>query len=330
MTSPLRFGVLGAGRTVKRRVIPGIHGASDAVLQAVASRRPGVAASVADKYEIPRAYESYETLLADSSIDAVWITSTGDTRAHWTVCAAEAGKHVLCEKPLALTHDEAETASAACRENGVLLQEACAWRHHPRTGRVLQMIREGVIGRLRLIGVHFSFHIHYEDRRLEPEHGGGVLRDLGCHGLSAARLLTGAEPNRLSTHATFHQKGADSAAVVALSFPDDVLASIDCSFEAAYRCEAEVVGTRGRMVLPDAFLPPKETSLTVYGSDEPETTPESTSFPNVNQYVDEVHNFCTAVAAGTLQPPAEDGLADLRLLERIQHDTARRRNTAPA
>jgi len=320
MTKQVGFGILGCGRITRRGLVPGIVQSPAAKLVALASLRPGVAAELARECGAAKAYESYEAVIDDPAVTAVYIPSTGESHKQWTLRAASAGKHVLCEKSLALNVAEAEEMAAACRDAGVVLQEAFMWRHHPRTKRAKQLLAEGAIGDLRLICAHFSFDIVPGDWRLDPARGGGAVWDIGCYGVNASRNFVGSEPATIHARARFNAAGADTTMQIALEFPNGVLANIDCSFEAPFRCGVELVGTKGAMTLPDAFLPPLAAKLHVRRGTAPETTPpESTrevlTFPEANQYAEQVTDFCASISAGKLLAPAEDGVANMRVLE---------------
>lgn len=315
MTKPIRFGILGCGRITRRGLIPGITESPAAELTALASLRPGVAAELAKECGNPRVYDSYDAVIDDPNVDAIYIPTTGDSHKHWTLRAAHAKKHVLCEKSLAMTFAEAEEMATACQKAGVLLQEAFMWRHHPRSKRVKEMLTTGEIGDLRLVCVHFSFNINRSDWRLDPKQGGGAVWDIGCYGVNAARNFAGAEPHDIYSRARFYETGVDMTMQIALRFPGDVLANIDCSFEAPFRCEVELVGTKGSITLPDAFLPPPEAKLLVRRGMEPEDQPELITFPLANQYESQVTDFCASIASDRLLSPAEDGVGNMRVLE---------------
>lgn len=315
MTRAIRFGILGCGRITRRGLIPGITLSPAAELTGLASLRPGVAEELAKECGARKTYSSYDALIDDPEIDAVYIPTTGESHGHWTLRAARAGKHVLCEKSLAPTVAEAERMVDGCRKAGVILQEAFMWRHHPRSKTVKQMLATGAIGDLRLICAHFSFDIDRSDWRLDPAQGGGAVWDIGCYGVNASRLFAGTEPETIHARARFHEKGADMSMQIALQFPNQVLANIDCSFEAPFRCEVELVGTRGTITLPRAFLPPPEAPLIVRRGTADEAPVETIVFPQANQYAEQVTDFCASIIAGRLQSPAEDGLANMRVLE---------------
>lgn len=315
MTTPLKFGILGCGRIVERGLAPGLEASPAAELYALASARPGVAAEWAEKYSTPQAFESYEALLADPDIDAVYVPCTGDLHAKWTIAAAQAGKHVLCEKPLARTVHEAETMIAACDDAGVILQEAFMWRHHPRAARARELLDEGAIGPLRMIVASFSFDIDRTDWRMDPDKGGGAMWDIGCYGVNCARYFMGAEPSDIYSRAHWANSGVDMTMQIALNFPGDVLANIDCSFESPFRCRAELVGEQGRMMLEDAFLPTEDSVVLVQRSHERDAIIDVERVESANQYASQVTAFAESVRAGELIAPAENGLANMRVLE---------------
>lgn len=315
MSRPIRFGILGCGRITRRGLIPGITGSPSAELTALASLRPGVAAELAKESGAAKAYESYEAVIEDPEIDAVYIPSTGESHAHWTLACARAGKHVLCEKSLATSVAEAERMVAGCRTAGVRLQEAFMWRHHPRTKTAKQMVQNGAIGELRLICAHFSFDIDRNDWRLDPRQGGGAVWDIGCYGVNASRLFAGTEPSTIHARARFHERGADMSMQIALEFPNKVLANVDCSFEAPFRCEVELVGTKGTIVLPNAFLPPDEAPIHIRRGTAGDSPIETIVLPKANQYAEQVTDFCASILAGRLLPPAEEGLNNMKVLE---------------
>ena len=315
MTTPVRFGILGCGRIVERGLAPGLEASAAAELYALASTRPGVAAEWGEKYGAAKAYDSYAALLADPDVDAVYVPCTGDLHAKWTVAAAQAGKHVLCEKPLARSVPEAVSMIAACEKAGVILQEAFMWRHHPRAQRAKELLDEGAIGPLRMIVASFSFDIDRSDWRMQREKGGGAMWDIGCYGVNCARYFTGAEPTDVHARAHWADTGVDMTMQIALAFPGDVLANVDCSFEASFRCRAELIGEQGRMILEDAFLPKEDSVVLLQRSNDRDAVIEVERTEPVNQYGCQVSAFCESIAAGQVVAPAENGLANMRVLE---------------
>jgi predicted dehydrogenase len=252
-------------------------------------------------------------LLADPEVDAVYIPLPNELHRPWTIAAADAGKHVLCEKPLALDAAEAETMVAHCCARGVVLMEAFMWRHQPRTAALRQLVADGAIGALRLVRSSFSFAIDPGDWRLDASRGGGALWDVGCYGLSTARLFAGNEPEAVQAVARFGPTGVDLSLSAALRFPGGVLGQLDCSFEQPFRCAYELVGTLGVIEVPDAYLPPSRPVALLRTAD----SSRELTFEGRDQYAEMVVAFAIAVANGRLQPPAEDGLAQMLALDAI-------------
>ncbi|HEX3658704.1 MAG TPA: Gfo/Idh/MocA family oxidoreductase [Pirellulales bacterium] len=314
MNKPVRFGILGCARIARRGVIRGIQTAPAAQLQAIASRQPATARAWADEFHIPTAYGSYEALLADRDVDAIYIPLPNELHRHWTLRAAEAGKHVLCEKPLALDTDDAQAMVDGCRRYGVLLMEAFMWRHHPRIGQVRQMLAAGELGELRLVKMDFSFQIDPADWRLDPARGGGALYDLGCYGINAARLFAGGEPESIHARAHLHSSGVDMTLAMQLDFAGDITALLDCSFECPYRNRLELVGTRAAVELPGGVQPSAAPQIIVRKGAEL----EERSVPEGDQYREQVEIFCRSIATGRLIEPAEDGLANMRVLDAVR------------
>lgn len=314
-TGPLRFGILGCARIARRRYVPALLQCPETTLVAIGSRRPGVAGEWAREFSIPRAYDSYQGVIDDPEVDAVYVAAAGADHHAWVLAAAAAGKHILCEKSLAMSLSQAEEMVAAAKGAGVLLQEAFMWRHHARTRRALEILRAGGIGELRFILAHFTFTIDVEDWRLDAAQGGGAAWDIGCYGVNAARLFAGQEPSDIFARGRFNERRADLSLLVALSFPSGVYAAIDAGFEGPSRGSLELVGTGGSLFLPSAWGPPEEAQLIMQRSTGRDATPEAVTFPPCNHFVEELADFAASVRAGKLLPPAEDGLANMRVLQ---------------
>jgi predicted dehydrogenase len=310
----LRWGILGCARITRRGLIPGIRGSARGTLAALASRDGATARAWAEEFGIPRAYGSYQDLVDDPDVQAVYIPLPNELHRPWVYAAADAGKHVLCEKPLALDAAEAGAIIAHCRARGVTLMEAFMWRHQPRTAALRRLVAEGTIGDLRLVRSSFSFPIDPGDWRLDPARGGGALWDVGCYGVSTARLFAGGEPRAVRALARFGPTGVDLSLTAELAFDGGVLAAIDCSFEQPFRCTYELVGTLGSLEVPDAYLPPARPLARLVGPDGP----RELTFDGRDQYAAMVDAFARAVADdGRLPDPAEDGLAQMRALDAI-------------
>jgi predicted dehydrogenase len=296
-------------------VIPAIQASANGHLVAVASRNEARAREAAARLGAPRAHGTYEALLADPEVDAVYVPLPNSLHREWTVRSAEAGKHVLCEKPLATTAADCETMIAACRRRGVVLMEAFMYRFHPRTQRVAQLAAEGAVGDVRLVRASFSFRLRSADNiRLRPELGGGALYDVGCYGVNVSRLILG-EPSRVTAHAQIGPSGVDEVLGAVLRCDGDRLAIVDCGLTLARREEYEVVGTGGRLHVPGAFLPGMSDAVIRVIKDDDTTL----TVPGVDQYRLMVEHFAEAVLDGVpLKLPPEDAVANLRVIEAAQ------------
>jgi predicted dehydrogenase len=311
----LRWGILGCARITRRGLIPGIRESARGTLQALGSRDGATADAWVREFAIPKAHAGYQAVLDDPAVDAVYIPLPNELHKPWVLAAAAAGKHVLCEKPLARDAEEARVMAVECRARGVVLMEAFMWRHQPRTAALRRLVADGTIGTLRLVRSSFSFPIAAGDWRLDPARGGGALWDIGCYGVSTARLFAGAEPESVRSLARFGPSGVDLSLTAALRFPGGVLGLIDCSFEQPFRCVYELVGTRGSIEVPDAYLPPAQPVARLRGTDRD----QDLVFDGRNQYAAMVDAFAAAVSdpAHHLPDPAEDGVAQMVVLDAI-------------
>jgi predicted dehydrogenase len=251
----VRWGVLSTSNIGRRAVLPAIQRSSNGELLAVASRDADKASAIAKELGIPRAYAGYEQLLADPEIEAIYIPLPNSMHREWAIKAAEAGKHILCEKPLALHAGECAAMEAAARANGVLLLEAFMYRFHPQTERVIELIRQGAIGEPRLIHAAFTFRLtNPTNIRLQADLGGGSLMDVGCYCVNVSRTLFGAEPIEAQAFARWSAGGVDEQMTGSLRF-DGGYAQFDSALTLARRESYQVVGTDGVIEAPVAFLP---------------------------------------------------------------------------
>jgi len=253
----LRWGVLSTANIGRAAVIPAIQRSGNGKVIAVASRNEEKARLFADDLGIPRALGNYKALLAAEDIEAVYIPLPNSLHREWTIKAAEAGKHVLCEKPLALNAAECDEMEMAARRHGVLLMEAFMYRFHPQTEKVLQLIRQGAIGTVRLIHAAFTFRLAHRatNIRLQPDLGGGALMDVGCYCVNVSRTMAGKEPVEVQAYAHWAETGVDEQLVGTLRFADGLLAQFDCALSLERREMYQVVGTDGHLDVPQAFLP---------------------------------------------------------------------------
>jgi xylose dehydrogenase (NAD/NADP) len=250
--SAVKWGIVSTA-DINRKVIPGAHASDKVELLGVASRDQGKADAYAHEWNIPRAYGSYEALLADPEIEAVYISLPNSLHAEWSIKALDAGKHVLCEKPFSRHPEEVDASFDAAERNARLLSEAFMYRHNPQTAKLVELVRDGAIGELRLIRSAFSYGLYdLENIRLRPDVEGGALMDVGCYNVSGSRLL-GGEPERVWGEAWYGPSGTDWVFNGTLRFPGDVLATFDCATALAERDELEAIGSEGSLFLDDPW-----------------------------------------------------------------------------
>ncbi|MCG3196395.1 MAG: Gfo/Idh/MocA family oxidoreductase [Candidatus Omnitrophica bacterium] len=267
MTAKLRWGILSTGR-IAHAFARDLKTARRGAAVAVASRDKDTACEFADEHGIPRAHGTYDDLLNDPEIEAVYIAPPHNLHAEWAIRAAEAGKHILCEKPIGLNAREAHSIIEAARGRDVFLMEAFMYRCHPQIGELIRLLREKAIGAVKLIQANFSFKADFDlDSRLfNPTFGGGGILDVGCYCTSMSRLLAGvatgrefAEPVELVGCGTIgHESGVDECAIAAVEFPGGVLAQLSTGILAEQEEVVRIYGTEGRIILDSPWLPQKE------------------------------------------------------------------------
>jgi predicted dehydrogenase len=290
----LRWGLLSTAR-INRALIPPLQRSKRNRVTAVASRDLAKAEAYARERGIPRALGSYEALIADPEIDVIYNPLPNHLHAAWSIRALEAGKHVLCEKPLALSLQEVDDMEAAARASGRALMEAFMYRHHPQTLRVRELVQGGAIGRLRFIRGTFSFTLTDETNvRLKPEWGGGALWDVGCYPVSYARFLAGAEPLEVFGWQWLGRGGVDEIFVGQLRFPGEVYAQFDCAFCLPYRTHLEVVGSEGVIHVPVPYRPGFGERITLTRGDRTETL----AMPGQELYAGQVENLADVILNG--------------------------------
>jgi D-xylose 1-dehydrogenase (NADP+, D-xylono-1,5-lactone-forming) len=239
---------------INRKVIPGAHASTKVDLVAVASRDQPRAEAYAREWSIERAYGSYEALLEDPSVDAVYISLPNTMHVEWSINALTAGKHVLCEKPLTRHPEEVEAAFDAADNAKRILMEAFMYRHNPQTKRLQELIDDGAVGQVRLIRSAFSYSLYDEENiRLRTDVEGGALMDVGCYCISGSRLAAGTEPESVFGSAWYGPSGTDWVFTGSLRFPGDVLATFDCGTALPERDELEVIGSDGSLFLDDPW-----------------------------------------------------------------------------
>jgi xylose dehydrogenase (NAD/NADP) len=249
---PVRWGIVSTA-DINNKLLAGAAESQDVEVVAVGSRDRGRAEEFGRRHGIPRAYGSYDDLLADADVEAVYIPLPNTMHCEWSIRAVEAGKHVLCEKPMSRHTGDVEKAFDAAERCGRLLSEAFMYRHHPQTARLVELVRGGAIGELRLVRSAFSYTLFDADNiRLRTDVEGGALMDVGCYCVSGARLLAG-EPESVFGSAYVGPTGTDWVFTGSMRFPGDVLAVFDCGTTLSDRDELEAIGTEGSLFLDDPW-----------------------------------------------------------------------------
>jgi len=263
MPKKVNWGILSTAR-INRNIIPVLHGSKRTELLAVASRTPSSADKYAREWKIPRAYGSYDELLADPDVHVIYNPLPNNMHTEWTVKAMRAGKHVLCEKPLALTLAEVDEMIAVSKETGKIVTEAFMYRHHPLTLKVQEIIASGILGKLQLIKGSFTFTLNRKGNyRFIKEMGGGSIWDVGCYPINYARMIVGEEPLEVFGWQVQGQGGADETFVGQMKFPNGVLVQFDSSFVLPRRRFMEIVGSEGSLQIPNPFNPEGDCEVTL-------------------------------------------------------------------
>lgn len=315
---PVRWGVLSAAKIGVRAVIPAIAEASNAQMVAIASRDLARAQAIASGYPGARALNSYEALLADEAVEAVYIPLPNSLHAEWTIRALEAGKHVLCEKPLGITAEQVERIRAASEQANRWVMEAFMYRFHPQIRWTLEQLAAGRIGEPRLVRSAFVFSLRNRpaDIRLQGLLGGGSMMDVGCYPLNLCRAVFGGAPREIAARVIVPPGSEVELAMGAvLTFGENQMALIDSSFLLPRAFFAEIVGEHGRITLPAPFTPGR--AETVVRIESGEETLER-RFSGIDQYTLEVEGFSNSIRHGI--PPfvsLDDSLAQAESIERI-------------
>ena len=314
--SKIRWGILSTAQIAQTQVIPAIQRSSLAEVVAIASSS-GKAGSVAAKFNIPLVFETYEELLQNPDIDAVYIPLPNSLHRKWVIEAARHGKHILCEKPAALTAGEMIEMDEHCKEQNVLFMEAFMYQFHPQHSRVKEIISSGEIGEVKLIRSSFSFYLSDRDTdiRMDKNLGGGSIFDIGCYCIHAIRNIAESEPVRLNVQGKLDQEsGVDLSAAAYLEFENGIQGLFDCSFESAFRQEYEVVGTKGRIVVPRAFRPDVNDGAGIIAVESDGQERMEQVFGDI--YLLEVEHFSRAILDNRAPIyTAEETIANMRLID---------------
>lgn len=322
MSKKLRWGVLSTAAIGVRKVLPAMQKGQYTTVDAIASRDLSKAQKVASSLGIPVAYGSYEELIGDPNIDAIYIPLPNEQHVPWTIKAAEAGKHVLCEKPISLTVAEAETLLAVRERTGVKIGEAFMVRSHPQWLRVKALIDEGRIGQLRAVMGCFSyFNVDPANIRNQLEHGGGALLDIGCYLIQAARFAFGHEPLRVvSTIDRDPAMRIDRLTSALLEFQTGH-AIFTCSMQFVPWQRLQFFGTTGRIEIEIPFNAPKDNPTRIYiddGSDIHGAGIITEEISTCDQYTLQGDEFSKAVLEGREVPvPLEEAILNMKVIEAI-------------
>ena len=253
MTTTVKWGIISTA-DINRRLIPVAHASPKLDLIGVASRDPARADAYARQWDIPRAYGSYEALIEDQEIEAVYISLPNNLHCEWATKAVDGGKHVLCEKPLTRRVADAEALFEAAERNHRFVSEGFMFRHHPQTKRFAELVAEGAIGELRLVRSTFGYSLYDQTNiRLRTDVEGGALMDVGCYCVSGSRLIAG-EPDSVAARAWYGQTGTDWVFAAVMRFPNNALGLFDCGTALPARDELEAVGSEGSVFVDDPWF----------------------------------------------------------------------------
>lgn len=320
MARQVGWGILGCARIARMHVIPAILRRQEARLQAVASRDASRLTEFRTLFGEFTGHGSYEALLGDPDVDAVYVPLPNSLHREWAIRAMRAGKHVLCEKPLALNAREAEEMIGVSRECGVRLMEAFMYRYTERMARVREVLDSGVLGPIRSINSTFRFFLDRENTiKEQPELGGGALYDVGCYPLNLIGLVTQTEPESIAVECA-RPRGVDVNLSAVLRYADGLIATLHCGFNAFGRNTSEIVGTDGALLVPDTFLDDagEITLLTKAGS-------RQIAVAQSDRYGEEIGDFSSAILDGRApRLDLQESLRNMRVLDRILEQASRR------
>ena len=308
----LNWGLLSTAR-INDALIPPLRASKRNHLLAVASRTQEAAEKYAREKKIPRAHGSYESLLADPEIDVIYNPLPNHLHAEWTIKAVEAGKHVLCEKPLALNVEEVDAMQAAARKHTRVVAEAFMYRHHPQTLKVQELVRSGSLGTVKLVRGSFTYVLSREEdiRLLDPAMGGGSIWDVGCYPISYARTVIGTNPLDVFGWQVTGPTGIDETFVGQMRFSEDILTQFDCSFVTPSHTFMEIVGSEGTLNIPTPFKPNENEKIYLTRGDKTETI----KIKGQELYLGEVEDMADAILLGR-EPriSLEDSRANVKVI----------------
>ena len=310
----LNWGLLSTAR-INRSVIPGIRASKRSNLLAIASRSQESADAFAKKWKIPRAYDSYEALLADPEIDVIYIPLPNHLHVEWTIKAVETGKHVLCEKPITLNVEDVDTIASAAKKHDRVVAEAFMYRHAPQTLKVEEIVSSGSIGTLKLLRGSFAYMLTYEGNiRANPTMGGGSLWDVGCYPISYMRTVFGAEPLEVFGWQLIGPTGIDDTFVGQMRFPGEVYGQFDCSFVTPFHVYMEFVGSKGTVIVPKPYKPGLNEKIFLVRDGKTETI----EIKGEELYLGEVEDMVDAILLGkTPRISLEDSRANIAAIKAL-------------
>ena len=322
MARKVSWGVLGAAKIGLEKVLPAMQRGEVAHVDAIASRDLAKAQAAAKSLGIARAYGSYEELLADPAIEAIYNPLPNELHVPWTIRALDAGKHVLCEKPIALDADEATALIAARQRTGKLVGEAFMVRHHPQWRRARELVRSGAIGEARAIQTFFAYRLLDANNIRNKPPGGGALYDIGCYAVQTARFVFGAEPNRVVASLDVDPKfGTDRLTSALIEFPGRRHLTFTCATQIADYQRVTIVGEAGRIEVAVPFNAPidRPTRITIdSGADLVGGGAKTEDFLLCDQYTLQGDAFSRAVLGeAPLEFPIEDAIANMRVIDAV-------------
>jgi predicted dehydrogenase len=311
-----RWGILSTARIARYAMIPALQQSTMAEVVAVASRDFDKARQFSTDLSIPKAFGNYQNLLDSDEIDAVYIPLPNHMHKEWSIRAAEAGKHILCEKPIAMNAIECREMIASAESNGVELMESFMYRYHPRFKAAKQMATAGEIGELKAITSALTFKMTNEDDyRHNPEMGGGALMDVGCYCVNISRQIAGREPLTVSAYAAWTPKGVDAQIVGILDFGDGLFAHFDCAFNMALRQTFLIAGTDGYLSMDYPVNPPEDQTTMEEIRDR--EIINTYTFPPVNDYMLIAEDFMRSIETGKPAYPVNDAEANMRVIDAL-------------
>lgn len=313
-TKKLNWGLLSTAR-INRSLIPALRASKRSHLLAVASRTHESAETFAKKWKIPRTHSSYEALLADPEIDVIYNPLPNHLHAEWTIKAVEAGKHVLCEKPIALSVDDVDAIATATQKHGRVVTEAFMYRHHPQTLKAQELVQSGSLGTLKLLRGSFTYEMKREGNiRSDPDMGGGSIWDVGCYPISYMRAVVRAEPLEVFGWQVTGPTGIDDTFVGQLHFGEEVYGQFDSSFVIPSHVYMEFVGSEGTLIIPNPYKPGLNEKIFLVRDGKTETI----KVKGQELYLGEVEDMADAIALGkTPRISLEDSRANVATIKAL-------------